>query len=745
MAISLPLSGVAAVAPAVTVLPPINGGGGPNSIAIAADGSIVVGNYYGGAINLLDPTGKFVKTINKEKLHATSIGLAADGTILAATNTTVTKVSPAGDVLGVLPYTFQDARSFTTDDLGYIYVVDAVACKIVVFTPSFQYYNSFASKGTAPGQMQYPQDITFNKVNRQLLVADNLNNRVDIFDLNGNFIQSFGTVAAAMGRATLPMEFHSIKSVAIEYTKVAPYIANRIYVVDNGQNLIQVIDASSLTPLIFPGKTTNFINGPMELNLSLPVSATFDQVNGRLLVANGIGVSVFGIDGGGNPADTTPPTLSVNPPLATVHDPILPIAGTVEAGSTVSVSFSGAATALEYVGTENWKTVLTLAPGKNSFTVTAKDAAGNVTAPQAFIVDYILPAPAVALTSAPSITNAANVTISGTVDALAAVSVTNKTTAVTGDATVSGTKWSYSLPLAEGLNALAINAKGANTETATVDAVVTLDTVSPQLTVSALSNNSVTATQVQNISGAVIDAGQVAVTVNNVPVDVINGAYSTAITLADGANQILVIAADAAGNSVQDLRSITYDGTKPAITLADATLPDNAVTKNQQYTISGQISEVAAVKVAGADVALDSNNSWSSVVNLLPGLNTVEVVATDLAGNSSSVKRSVTYSVATVDLAILYPAQDVAKTKRDGEIRFVGSVTSDSAVSVSYSVNGGKSLHLPLRNNRFKFELEFNKPGTYSVAITAKDALGVEATAVRTVVFDKHGVKQNRR
>lgn len=740
LAISLPMYLFAAVAPTVTILGPINAGPGPNSVAIAQDGKLVVGNYAGGEINLLEPTGKFIKTINKEKIYSNAIGLAQDGTILAATSKTVTRLSADGIVIGQLPYAFMNSTSFATDDLGYIYVLDSVASKIIVFTPDYQYSASFSSKGSAPGQLYNPQNLVFDKVNRQLWVADDLNNRVDIFDLNGNFVKSFGTAAAQMGREILPMEFHSPRAVALEYTDVAPYQVNRIYVADSMQALIQVIDGATFTPLLFPGKTNNFINGPMLPDLRVPAHLVFDQVNKRLLVPNQLGLSVFGIDGGGNPLDTTPPTVTVNPIPATSSVATVNVTGTVEEGSVVTVSNA----TVEMTSAITWKALVTLAAGSNSISVTAKDAAGNTTSPQVVTVSYILPAPVVTVAALPVITNNANLQISGTVDAGASVSVKNNATSAVVEAVVSGTTWSSSLVLAEGVNTFSVIANAPNSDTAVVESTTTLDSIAPKLTVSALSNNSVTSAQVQNISGTVADAGQVAILVNNSPVTVTDGAFSTAVTLTEGANQIFVIAGDAAGNTVQDVRTINFDGTKPVITLAATTLPDNTTTTSDIYTISGNVSEAAQVTVAGNQVVLDSANSWATTLNLVPGDNTIEVVATDVVGNSSSVKRTVTYSVAKLDLAIQEPAQDLRIVKND-EVRFEGTINDPSA-TVSYKVNNRFAKAIKVKNGKFKFEVEFNREGTYSVAVTAKDASGVSTTAVRTVIYKKkdHRVDNHR-
>lgn len=737
VAISLPMTLMAAVAPTVSPLPTIHDGGDlPNCVAIAADGSLYVSSFKGGTIKQLDPTGKLIRQVNQAKIYASAITFALDGTLLAVTDTTVVRMAPNGTIIGTLPKTFGASVSITVDDLGYLYVVDTGASEISVFSPDYQFVKSFGSRGTGNGQLMGANHISFDKVNRQLMVADIQNFRIVFFDLNGNFIKNIGYVQTQMNKPIVPGEFYYPQSVAIEYTKLVPQLVNRIYVADYA-NMLQVLDPSGTgTPLLFPGTNSNMIgtNGYGDGQFNNPTYALFDQVNGRLLVTSVSGVTVYGIDGGGNPVDTTPPVFTVDALPASVTTPVVTLTGTVEAGATVVVSAAATASPVEFTSATNWKaTVSGLQAGANSFVVSAKDAANNAAASQTVSVAYILPAPALAITSAQSITNAATVVVNGTVDAGATVKVKNNANQTEGTAVVSGNNWTYSAALVEGTNTLTVSAQADNTQVASKETTVLLDTIAPKLSVSALSNNSMTAVQVQNISGTVVDAGQVAVLVNNVPVDVISGAFSTAVTLAEGQNQVAVIAADAAGNTVQDLRTISYDGTVPAITIADSTLPDNATTNSALYTISGSISEAAQVTVAGTAVLVDANNSWTSSLDLSVGTNTIEVVATDAVGNTSSVKRTVTYSVAKLDLAITSPAQDYTTTSKT--VAFSGTVTNNAGVEVSYSINNGAVVPVAVVNGAYQFSADFATAGTYSVAVSAKDANGQATTSVRTVIY----------
>ena len=169
----------------------------------------------------------------------------------------------------------------------------------------------------------------------------------------------------------------------------------------------------------------------------------------------------------------------------------------------------------------------------------------------------------------------------------------------------------------------------------------------PTLTVSTLADGTYTNQDTLNVSGTAIDAdGIKSVTVNGQAVTVnADGSFSTALTLVPGANTITVVATDTFGTQATDSRTVTYDPTAPVITVANPA--DNSTTSQSFVTVSGTVSESSTVFVKvnsdAPQAAAMSGNDFSATVNLVAGVNTIEIDATDLAGNVSSTKRTVTY------------------------------------------------------------------------------------------------------
>ncbi len=84
----------------------------------------------------------------------------------------------------------------------HIYVVDALAHDIKVFTDEGRYLNTIGLRGTQPGEFNAPTHITL--FNDQLYVTDTLNARVQVLDMNGNFVRAIGRSGLYVGNLIRP-------------------------------------------------------------------------------------------------------------------------------------------------------------------------------------------------------------------------------------------------------------------------------------------------------------------------------------------------------------------------------------------------------------------------------------------------------------------------------------------------------------------------------------------------------------
>jgi Glucodextranase, domain B len=391
------------------------------------------------------------------------------------------------------------------------------------------------------------------------------------------------------------------------------------------------------------------------------------------------------------------------------------------------------------------------ASGSTTFHAWAKDAAGNVSAGVTASITITLPdtaAPVVNSFTLPASATSLTVPVSSfTATDNTGVTGYLITTSVTPPA-ASATGWSATAPKnavapADGsvtFYAWAKDAAGNVSAAKSASVAVSTTIASLALTVSTVADGSTTNNPTLNVSGTATDpVGIKSVTVNGQAATVnAAGSFSTVVTLQSGANTITVIAIDNSGIQKTDTRTVTYDMTAPLITvLAPA---DNSMTTQPLATVTGTISESSTVSVNVNDgnpqAAAINGNSCTATVNLVSGVNTITITATDMAGNTSSIKRTVTYTVdtnTTLDLAVTNPIQDI--TSSDNVLNLRGNVVDPQGqVTVAVTMNG-KTYKPEVDDGRFQQRLMFTSAGQYIITVSARDQAGNSSSVVRNVVY----------
>jgi hypothetical protein len=170
--------------------------------------------------------------------------------------------------------------------------------------------------------------------------------------------------------------------------------------------------------------------------------------------------------------DTTPPDVAINTMPA---NPSNQKSGKIGFSSTdTTATFECKLDTGVFAGCSSPYAYTNLTDGGHTFSVQAKDPAGNVTAtPVAYSWNIDTIAPSLTLNPLPSSTNATSLTVSGTNETGAAVTVSvNSGSAM--PATVTGTTWSYSFTsLIQGANSIQITASDAAGNTTVIPASIT--------------------------------------------------------------------------------------------------------------------------------------------------------------------------------------------------------------------------------------------------------------------------------
>ena len=270
-----------------------------------------------------------------------------------------------------------------------------------------------------------------------------------------------------------------------------------------------------------------------------------------------------------------------------------------------------------------------------------------------------------------------------------------------------------------------------------ISTIVSIDTTSPVLSLSTLSDGSWTNSEILNVAGIVTDnTGILQISVNELIV-VLNpdGSFSYPVTLKDGENIITVNVTDFAGNQAFDTRRINLDRSAPVMTLI--TPADNMKTRQLPVDLSGIVDEqsTVTVKINGSlpVPALMAGSNFSLLITPDYGTNTIEATAIDRAGNTSSAKRTIIFDDRNPSLSVINPAQDIKTNQADMTLR--GEVEDATEIMVMVTIDG--STYAPaITDGTFALPINFAAEKVYQIYVRATDELGNETIAQRNVIYD---------
>ncbi len=214
-------------------------------------------------------------------------------------------------------------------------------------------------------------------------------------------------------------------------------------------------------------------------------------------------------------------------------------------------------------------------------------------------------------------------------------------------------RFNYGLPPVDGPHLITFTAVDAAGNRVDSTRTVRVDRTPPTLTISAPPNGFITNQTTIGIAFTMNDASFVSLYLNGQPI--LNCTSTCSFTvfppLVEGPNSFGLMAVDAAGNeSTTQMLMGTRDTQRPTLTV---TAPaDSSTVSTPTVTVTGTASDAMLkdVKVNGVAVTLN-NGAFSKSVDLVVGVNTIVVIATDSATNADTVRRTVTRSTLPPDPA----------------------------------------------------------------------------------------------
>ncbi len=216
---------------------------------------------------------------------------------------------------------------------------------------------------------------------------------------------------------------------------------------------------------------------------------------------------------------------------------------------------------------------------------------------------------------------------------------------------------------------------------------------------------------------------------------------STAV--ADGSHTLMLVATDTIGQTATSSTSFVVDNVDSPPTVAWSSPAAGAALRGTVTLVADASDDVAVSSVRfvadGATIATDSNGSdgWSAPWNTSlggDGTHSIEAVATDSAGQSSSAVRSVTTDNSVPTVAITAPA---AGATVSGQVVIdAGAADAGGLASVTFLVDGVTIA--TDANGTDGWSASWNTitsgNGTHSVSAIATDAAGNTATATPVTV-----------
>ena len=466
------------------------------------------------------------------------------------------------------------------------------------------------------------------------------------------------------------------------------------------------------------------------------------------------------------------------------NDPLPTLSGTAEANSMVKIYDNGALIGSAPVdGTGAWTFTpgTPLSNGNHALTVTATDAAGNVSPTSAgfnIVVDTVAPLaptiiqafddvqPGTGTLSNGASTNDTRPVLSGSAEAGARVAIyDNGALLATVTATIDGT-WEYlTTTLGNGqhvFTAIATDAAG-NVSPVSDGFTINVDTIAPSVPLlvsvvddiaggvfnAALSNGQLTNDGRPTLNGTAEAGSTVSIydgsTLLGTALVQSNNSWSFTPTtpLANGSHTFTVTATDAAGNTSGATAgfSVVVDTTAPTQPSISSIIDDvgpntgpigsNQPTNDARPTLNGITEANARVDIYDngsfvTSVTADGSGNWSytPTTALAQGTHSFTITATDSAGNTSGIS-----SAAAIVVDTVAPGIPTGLAVNANGTALTGVAEPNSTVIITSS--GGTVLGTATANASGNFTFTLNPPqiSGQTLLVSAQDAAGNIGTA----------------
>ena len=244
----------------------------PWGIDVTDDGLMIVSEYGGHCITVLDREGKKIKSFESlgsgrgQFKYPSGIAVTSNRTILVgdSSNHRIQELTMEGECITCIgesgngPLQFQYPRGIAINiTTGQVFVVDNGNHRIQVLNPDLTFSYTFGSNGSVQGQFIHPYDVTLDSEGF-VYVADHYNHRIQKFTPEGRFGDMFGTKGSKPGQLNCP------SGITVDDNDL-------LYVSEEGNHRVSIFTTSGEFIHCFGDK------GNKEGQLNAPLGILFDR------------------------------------------------------------------------------------------------------------------------------------------------------------------------------------------------------------------------------------------------------------------------------------------------------------------------------------------------------------------------------------------------------------------------------------------------------------------------------------
>uniref|UniRef100_A0A1X7TVC5 B-box C-terminal domain-containing protein n=1 Tax=Amphimedon queenslandica TaxID=400682 RepID=A0A1X7TVC5_AMPQE len=215
---------------------------GPWGVAVTDDNRVIVTEFRGHCVTILDREGKKVRSLggevgsgNVKFCGPSGIAITPDKFILVSDRHRIQKIGMDGccqssvgeEGSGPLQF-FAPSGIAISPITGQVYIADRNNHRIQVLNPDLTFSHSFGSRGSANGQFKYPNDIAIDSQGL-VYVTDSHNHRIQKFSPDGKFMGQFGTEGFGPGQLNMPVGI-TMDTAATGLVYVSEWVNHRISV-----------------------------------------------------------------------------------------------------------------------------------------------------------------------------------------------------------------------------------------------------------------------------------------------------------------------------------------------------------------------------------------------------------------------------------------------------------------------------------------------------------------------------------